>query len=454
MIQMKKLSLFILSLLFLACSKNDTPAGNNWSSDPAQYGTPYAGVPAAKDAVIYQVNPRAFSAGGNLAGITARLDSIKSLGVNVVYLMPIYPVGTLRSVNSPYAIKDYKAVGSEYGNLDDLRTLVASAHQKGMAVILDFVANHTAWDHPWVTEHPSWYQKNAAGSIVSPPGFNDVAQLNFNNDTLRTALIEAMRYWVLAANVDGYRYDFADNVPLGFWKEAIASLRSIGGRQLILFAEGSRSDNFRVGFDLNFGFAFYGRIKEVYADGKSATQLNELNKTEYALAQEGARVVRYISNHDVNLSDGTASELFNGTGGALAAFVTAAYMKGVPMIYNGQETGYASRINYFRKDPINWTANPAVTAEYRKVIAARNASPALRSAQLFTYSSDDVVAFSKELDGEKVFVVINIRNKAVDYTVPSVFVNSTWTDALNGGTVTLPAKKTLAPYAYLVLKNK
>lgn len=451
---MKKLSVFILSLLFLACSKNDTPGDNSWSTDPAPYGTPYAGVPAARDAVIYQVNPRAFSAGGNLAGIVPRLDSIKNLGVNVVYLMPIYPVGSLRSVNSPYAVKDYKTVGSEYGNLEDLRVLVAAAHQKGMAVILDFVANHTAWDHPWVTEHPSWYKKNASGAIVSPAGFNDVAQLNFNNDTLRTALIEAMRYWVFAANIDGYRCDFADNVPLDFWKEAITSLRSISGRQLLLFAEGTRSDNFRVGFDLNFGFTFFGKIKEVWADGKSATQLNEVNKTEYANANEQARVVRYITNHDVNLSDGTATELFNGTGGALAAFVTAAYMKGVPMIYNGQEKGYAARINYFRKDPINWTANPAVTAEYKKVIAARNTSPALRTTQLFAYSSDDVVAFSKELDGEKVFVMINIRNKAVDYDLPAVFANTSWTDALNGGTVALAAKRTLAPYAYLVLKNK
>ena len=240
---MKNLSVFIFSIILLSCTKTELPVNPiptpALAADPAQYGATYTKVPLAKDAIIYQVNTRAFSAAGNLKGVTARLDSIKNLGVNIVYLMPINPVGTLLSVNSPYAIKDYKAVGSEFGALEDLRTLVNDAHSKNMAVMLDVVVNHTSWDHDWITAHKSWYKQDASGNIVSALGYNDVAQLNFNNDTMRTAMIEALRYWVFTANIDGYRFDFADNVPLDFWKQALSSLKSIPNRQLLFFAEGT-----------------------------------------------------------------------------------------------------------------------------------------------------------------------------------------------------------------------
>lgn len=450
---MKRFSVLLISLVLLACSKSDTPVRSGWSTDPAQYGTPYNAVATATDAAIYQVNIRAFSPEGNLQGVTAKLDDIKNLGVNVIYLMPIYPVGTERSVNSPYSVTDFKSVASEFGTLEDLRTLVNTAHQKNMTVILDFVANHTAWDHPWIDDHKSWYRQDNNGNIVSPANFNDVAQLNFDNDSVRTALIESLRYWVFAANIDGYRFDFADNVPVRFWKEAITSLRSIEGRKLLLFAEGSRNDHFRTGFDLIFGFSFYGKIKAVYRDGQPATQINDVNRTEYINAYEDSRVVRYISNHDINLSDGTPYELFNGEKGSLAAFVVAAYMKGVPMIYNGQEIGYNQRISYFENDPINWVANPTVTNAYKNIIEFRNNSAAIREGKLFSYSSDDIVSFSKEKESEKVMVMANMRNRTVQYTLPASLSGTSWKKAFSDEAVSLSGSVTLAPYEYIVLKN-
>ncbi len=450
---MNRFSILLISLVFLACSKSDKPVLAGLPTDPPQHGTPYSGVVSGPDATIYQVNIRAFSPEGNLQGVTARLDEIRDLGVNVIYLMPIYPVGTVRSVNSPYSVTDFKSVGQEFGTLEDLRTLVSAAHQKEMSVILDFVANHTAWDHPWITAHKSWYRQDQNGEIVSPGGFNDVAQLNFDNDSVRTTMIEALRYWVLAANVDGYRFDFADNVPTRFWKEAITSLRNINGRKLLLFAEGTRQDHFRTGFDLTFGFSFYGKIKSIYGDGVSATQLNEVNRTEYSNAWEDSRVVRYTSNHDINLSDGTAYELFRGQNGSLAAFVIAAYMKGVPMIYNGQEIGYNERINYFQRDPIDWAANPTVTDAYKKILGSRTSSNAIRNGKLFTYSSDDVVAFSKESGAEKALVIVNVRNAARQYTLPATLEGSAWKNAFSNENVTLSNTVTLAPYEYIVLKN-
>jgi glycosidase len=450
---MKKYFIIIASLVFISCNKNNSNSNAQPSTDPAQFGTAYTSVPAAKDAVIYQVNMRTFSAAGNLQGVTARLDSIKALGVNVVYLMPIYPVGILNGFNSPYAVKDYKAVGAEFGSLDDLRTLVTEAHNKNMAVILDWVANHTAWDNAWIS-NKTWYQRNDTGKIISPNGYNDVAQLNFNNDTMRAAMIEALRYWVFTANIDGYRCDFADNVPVDFWKQALLSLRSINGRKLLMLSEGSRIENFRAGFELNFGFGFFSKLEEIYGDIKPATQLNDINKNEYLNVYGEQQVVRYTTNHDVNSSDGTPQELFGGDKGSLGAFVIAAYMKGVPMIYNGQEVGTPYRLSFpFTAQKIDWSKNPSMTAEYKKIIAFRNNSPAIRGGQLITYSSDDVVAFTKELDKEKDFILVNLRNKAVNYTLPASLAGSTWTNALNGDNISFTSTVTLQPYDYLVLKK-
>ena len=451
---MKKYLAIIFTVIFFSCSKTDLPVAPGLPSDPAQYGTPFANVPAAKDVNLYQVNMRVFSAAGNLQGVTARLDAIKNLGINVVYLMPIYPVGISRGINSPYAVKDYEAVGSEFGTLEDLRNLVDQAHQKNIAVILDWVANHTSWDNAWIT-NKSWYQQDASGNIISPNGYNDVAQLNFNNDSMRTAMIAAMRYWIFTANIDGYRCDFADNVPFGFWKEALTSLNNIPEHHLLFLAEGTRADHFNAGFQMTYGFGFYGNLKDIFEKNKSATSINNLNTSEYTNADTSDRVVRYITNHDVNSSDGTPEQLFGGEKGAEAAFVVAAYMKGDPMIYNGQEVGTPYRLTFpFTSTKIDWSLNANVTAEYKKILAFRNSSAAIRSYQVFSYSSDDVVAFTKEQDNEKDFVMVNLRDKVVNYTLPSAFANTTWTDALNTGNVTLTNTVSLQPYTYLVLKNQ
>jgi len=164
--------------------------------------------------------------------------------------MPVHPIGIIKTVNSPYCIKNYKEVNPEYGTLDDLRTLIREAHKRNMAVILDWAANHTSWDNPWI-EHKSWYTQDGSGNIIHPAGTNwqDVADLNFNNSEMRLEMIRSMKYWVLTANVDGFRCDAADYVPFSFWKQAI----KIPNRKLIMLAEGACADHFTAGFQLNFG---------------------------------------------------------------------------------------------------------------------------------------------------------------------------------------------------------
>jgi glycosidase len=263
-------------------------------------------LPKTSDVTLYQINIRAFSREGNLRGILPRLDSIKALGVNVIYLMPIYPVGKVKSVNSPYCVSDYKAVNSEFGNLQDLKTLVDSIHTKQMSVILDWVPNHTSFDHTWI-KNKSWYLQDSVGNILSPPGmgWSDVAQLNFKNMDMRKEMISSMKYWVLNANVDGFRCDYADGPPLDFWKQTIHELRNIPGHELLLLAEGRRSGHYKAGFDYNFGFSFFENLKSIYSKGKSVRSVDSLNKVEHKGASKKQQIVRYLTNHDVNGSDGT-----------------------------------------------------------------------------------------------------------------------------------------------------
>lgn len=449
-----------VALALVACSKKSTSGGTVTppvTGGNEQYGTPFAQVPDAAEAVIYQVNMRAFSKQATLKGVQSRLDSIKALGVNVVYLMPVYPIGAVKSVNSPYCVMDYTAVDSELGTLDDLRTLVQEAHSRNMAVIMDWVANHTSWDNRWIA-NKSWYQQDGAGNIISPAGtgWNDVAALNFNNNDMRLAMIKAMQYWVYKANIDGYRCDAADYVPATFWKQAIDSLRNISTHKLLLFAEGGRGDLFASGFQLRYGMGFYYNLaSNVYAKGAAATTLDSANTADYTNAAAINRVVHYTSNHDVNNADGTPLDIFNGRKGAMAAFVAATYMPSVPMIYNGQEVGCPVKLNYFNNSTtIDWTINADITAEYKKVLAFRNSSDALKKGTYTNNSTKDVCAFVRAYSGKQVGVIVNLRNEIVTYAVPAAFSGTGWKDAFTGAAVNVQGTLTLQPYTYLVLQNQ
>ena len=445
----------LLITLLTGCKEPEVePPGKNEPSTPefAQYGTPFAGVPDAVDAVIYQVNIRQFSSTRNLQGVTARLDSIRSLGVNVIYLMPVHPVGTLKAINSPYCIKNYREINPEFGTLSDLRTLVDGAHSRGMSVMMDWVANHTAWDHPWMS-NKSWYKQDGSGNVVSPNGWNDVAQLNFSNVDMRLEMINAMKYWVYEANVDGFRCDYADGPPASFWKQALDSLRNISTHKLLMLAEGTRSDHFYSGFDFTFGFRFYDALKNVFKNN-SAGSLVSLNTTEYAGAGVSNRVVRYITNHDVNSSDGTPLELFGGTAGSMAAFVAAAYMKSVPMIYSGQEVGYSQRLTFpFTGTVINWNGNKAMTAEYKKLLTLYNSSTAIRRGTITTYSDASVCAFTRNHETETIFVASNLKNTEVSFSLPAEMANTSWKNAFTNEPVTLATRLELQPWQYVVLKK-
>jgi uncharacterized protein YjdB len=437
-------NIMLLLLLFVT---------SGYSQDPPQYGTPFSGVPDPRDANIYQVHIRPYSAAGNFAGVTARLDAIKALGINVIYLMPIYPHGTdSRSSASPYSIKDFKAVATEYGTLADLRTLVDGAHSRGMAVMLDFVVNGTSWDHPWITQHPDWYNQSG-GVIQQLATFPDVAGLNFGNTAMRAAVVDAMRYWIFAANIDGYRCDFANNPPLDFWTNTIANLRGITSHKLLMLAEGDRLENFQTGFDYNFGDKWYYDAIKAISNGTSVAQIQTTTNTEYTYATGSQQEVRYTANHDTETNE-TAIGVFKSHAGVIANFLVSGYMRGVPFLTSGQEVDFNQTIPWpYTSVKINWS-NTAASADFTKVLGFRNTSTAIRRGSMTNYSDANVCAFTKINGSEKVVVIVNLRNSSQNYVIPSALAG-TYNDAYTNASTTLTSGSTLTlgAFGYKVVTN-
>jgi len=334
----------ILSIFIFSCDK-DNPTKPNDNDDPVMPDY----MVTTENIVMYEVNIRAFSNSGTFQGVIDRLDSIKALGINTIWLMPIHPIGVTNTVNSPYCVKNYTEVNPEFGSFNDFTTLVTDAHEKGISVIIDWVANHTAWDNPWIS-NKTWYTQDNSGNIIHPAGTNwqDVADLNYSNQEMRKAMIQSMKYWIENADIDGFRCDAADFVPFDFWKQVIDSLETLN-RQLILLAEGSRSDHFNAGFQMNYSWDFYNSLKNVFCDDYSAMTLFYTNNSEYNNIPAGKHKLRFTTNHDESAWDETPMTLFNGKNGALAASVITIYLGGVPLIYGSQEVGVTETISFFEK---------------------------------------------------------------------------------------------------------
>lgn len=450
--------LVFLLLILSGCSKTtdspdpEVPANEFILPDPAQYSTPFAGVPETKDVVMYEVNLRAFSQAGNLQGVINRLDNIKAMGVNVIWLMPIYPIGTVNSVNSPYSVKNYRQVNPEFGTLADLRTLTDKAHERGIAVILDWVANHTAWDNPWM-KYKEWYtQEN--GVVIHPAGTNwlDVADLNYNSKYMRLAMISAMKYWIFDANVDGFRCDAADMIPYDFWKQANDSLNSITTHRIIMLAEGSRSDHFTAGFQMNYAWDFYSKLKSVFS-GQPASGLYTTHISEYSYMPAGKQKIRFTTNHDESAWDATPITLFKGKDGAIAASVIAICMGGVPLIYGSQEVGRIATVPFFTNSPIDWTQNPDMVNDYEALLNFHNQSSALKGGTTTSYPDNDVCAFTRNDGSEEILVIVNVRNTQVSYILPAELQSQGWTDVFTQSPVITSGPFLLKSFEYLILKK-
>lgn len=422
-------------------------------------------IPAPEDVVMYQVNPRNFAPENSFNAFATHLDSVKTMGVNVLWFMPIYEIGVLKGVNSPYSIKDYRAVNPEFGTLADFKNVVDESHKRGMIVIVDWVANHTSWDSQWIYDHPEWYTHNEAGEIICPEGtgWNDVADLDFSNPQMCQAMIDDMKFWVEEIGVDGFRCDAADLIPYEFWVECLKQLRAIEGKELLMLAEGERKDHFDAGFDMNYAWDWLDDIRKVFNGRQAGPQgrrggmvpvstLFTTDSLEYAGLPEGKVKLRFTTNHDENVKMSPVREFFSPEG-SMAAFVATTFIHGGVLIYGSQEVAYPGKINFFSYAEIDWNANSHIYKEYCDLMKVYNSEPALRKGSMVPYPDNNVLVFER-VDGEdKILVVINMRDTQQHIVLPDAWKGRTCTDLVSGKTVTLASgRDLLRPFEYYVVK--
>jgi glycosidase len=379
--------------------------------------------PWVRDGVIYEIFPRAFSPAGNFDGITARLDELKNVGVTILWLMPIHPIGQEKkkgTVGSPYAVRDYYAVNPDYGTKDDLKRLVAEAHRRGMRVIIDIVANHTSWDSV-LMKQPDFYTRDAGGRIIPPvPDWADVADLNYNNPAVRDYMVEMLKYWLKEFDLDGFRCDVAGFVPTDFWERARAELERVKP-DIVMLAEWDNPDLLVKAFDLDYAWPMHSTLTEVLMGMKPATQLRQAWEDERRKFPRNSLHMRFSDNHDERRAVARFGER-----GALAASALMLTLDGVPLLYNGMEVGDTTESGspaLFEKMPILWQIaerRPEFPRFYKQMLALRRGSEAVRRGDLqWLRNSDEtrVVTYSRRSNEEEVVVAINFSNQPFTGTI-------------------------------------
>lgn len=443
--------------MYISCEKpgkddNSSDSGNTPVEVPSVI-TPPSGDPAGNTMVIYEANPKVFAGSKSLNAIESNLSRIKSLGVNVLWLMPIYPQGKKNAVGSPYCVRDYKGVNSDFGTIDDIKSLVSSAHSKGMKVILDWVANHTSWDNAWITEHPEWYtQEN--GAIISPKGmgWNDVADLNYNSTEMRTAMKEAMLYWVETIGVDGFRCDYTDGVPTDFWKDAINALKNVK-KDIIMLGESSDGKYYSAGFDMLYAWGYAGNLPRLYSGAISLQELINIYNNEMDSTPLGKTRMRYIINHDTASSDGSPISLYKSDRGAMAAFVMSAFLEGVPMIYSSQEVAYPNKVNFFNNVIMNWSSNTQYQDEYAEVMKVYHATAPWRGKEPEIKMAGNVLSIRyKTSDGKGLLIYVNTKSNALVVTPPKELQKAVVKDLMKEEGLILGSTLSIAGNGYKILQ--
>jgi glycosidase len=451
-------ALFVAAGLLVGC---------NGTSDAPSEPTSIDGVGTpdwVDDAVVYEMFIPDFSEEGTFRGAIDRFDELKAMGVTTIWLMPIHPVGEKRAktdigpLGSPYAVTDYKGVNPEYGGPEQFRAFVDSAHANDMHVIIDWVANHTAWDHPWIEAHPEYYTEGPIDGRFTYPlldgdttDWTDVVDLNFENQEMRDKMIDAMQFWVEEYNIDGFRCDVAHQVPVEFWERAIDSLET--EKEVFMLAEAAEPEMHSVGFDLTYAWPYYGALKRVWEEDEPVHHLMTQVDTTLDNIPGAGRRLRFTTNHDETMWDATPVQLFGGREGSKAAFVLTTTLPGTPLVYNGQELGIRDTVSFFAAQPYDWDPDTTLVPFYTEHLNVWRSSSALRTGSFepLTPDAEDAVLFARSSADETLLVAVNVRNAAATVDIPDTYSEQTLTDVHAGTTVSADPLE-LGPYGYRILR--
>ena len=409
--------------------------------------------------VIYQMNVGAFTAEGTFQAATKQLARLDSLGVDIIWLMPIYPRGA--TMNSPYAAMDYKAVNPRYGTIDDVKAFVAHAHQLGIKVWLDWVPNHVAQENPWVQTHPDYFTRDDKGNMIHPHGWGDVLELNYQNPELVKEVNSALKFWIETCDIDGYRCDYVSSptIPVAYWQDIIAQLKTlVPGKKIEMMSETDITDrhNQRIdscGFDYDYAWSFQGSMARLCRRGFNADTLKSICQRflDKSAKVKNRRMV-YLTNHDQNYNDGgnTLRKFYGENRYGLTVLEFTFY--GMPLIYNGQEIGDPDTLNYFTDAKVKWQrVDHKMLNTVRTLIALHHQQPALAESapvKFLNTSCSDVLAWQRD----NVVVVVSFADYDTEVTIDGIEAGNyqQWLNSqtiYNGPSLTknsLPASPTLS----------
>ena len=433
---------------------------------PERLPTDYSAPKWAKNANLYEVNLRQYTKEGTFNAFVEHLPRLKKMGIDILWFMPIYPISKVKrkgTLGSYYAVADYKAVNPEFGTMEDFDNMVKAIHDQGMHLILDWVPNHTGWDHPWITEHPEWYTQDKDGNIIDPIdpgtgkswGWTDVADLNYDNKEMRAEMISDMSFWITEKKIDGYRMDVAHNVPDDFWQEVRDALFA-HRRAIFMLAESEvpthRNNRY---FHATYGWSMHHLLNEIAQGKKKASDIDTLLKKDRRDFKKGYHI-HFTSNHDENTWNGTVMERMGDAHKALAAF--SATFAGMHLIYGGQEEPLRKRLEFFEKDDIGFQ-NYEYEEFYTTLNKLKRESPAMMNGrhggkpEKMLIDNDDAYFFIRTKNGHKVMGLFNLSDKQNSIAIP---VGLRGTDIFTGRRLTWMGddEVLLKPWQFYILKNK
>ncbi len=409
---------------------------------------------------IYEVNTRQYTPEGTFEAFDTHIKELKDMGVGIVWFMPINPIGEKNrkgTLGSYYSVKDYKGVNPEFGTLEDFKETVNQIHSMGMYVIIDWVANHTAWDNVWVKEHPDFYTKDSLGNFVPPvPDWHDVIDLNYDNKELWQYMIDAMKYWVEECDIDGFRCDVAGMVPLDFWKTAHAELDKIKNVFMLAEAEGPE---LHEAFDMTYSWELLHLMNNVAQGKKDVQSIRDYFQKEKNQYPADAYRMRFTTNHDENTWNGTE---FERMGEAAETFdVFTCVIPGMPLLYSGQEAGLNKRLDFFEKDTIEWKDSKykfLYTTLFHEKENNKALWNGLQGGEMIPVqsSASEVFAFVRKKDTSKVYAIFNLSDKKVKTELESDLISGEYINPFSGKKFYVKSKEwlQLKPWDYRILISK
>jgi glycosidase len=401
----------------------------------------------SKNLSIYEVNVRQFTPEGTFLALESHLPRLKNLGADILWLMPINPIGELNrkgTLGSYYSIKDYMEINPEYGNKEDFKHFVQMAHEQGLYVIVDWVANHSAWDNALVTEHPDWYDKDSTGKMVSPFDWTDVVEFNYDNPEMSAYMLDALKYWVIDFNIDGYRCDVAGMVPDTFWQKVRSELDGI--KPVFMLAE-DEAPRHHAAFDMTYGWEFHHIMNKIYKGENSANDIETYLRKNDSLYPQNAYRMNFITNHDENSWNGTEFERLGE--GVEAFYVLTATVPGLPLIYTGQESAMDKRLDFFERDAVKW-GDYSMTNFYKALFDLKKSNAALFNGsyggsweRITTGEDKKVFALLRKKDNNAVVSIVNLNYEPVQITLQGSTFAGDFTELYSGEKVALSADQTM-----------